>query len=404
MTMIRKLRWKFVFINMAIVTAILLGMGTVVLTATRESLRKESLTYLQQAAQEDFSMSWPGRQKNRINLPNFTVVVGMDGTVGLLSNHFGAVEDTAQLKSIVEGCMTQPEALGELPVWNLRYLRSETLLGWRITFVDISQEHSTLRRLTTLLLFIGGGTLGVFFLLSLGLAKWATAPVEESWKRQRQFVSDASHELKTPLTVILSNVEMLERSQPASPQDARRLDNIRAASGQMTELVEGLLTLARQDNQTKNSLIREHIDLSELTEEQALLFEPILFEAGKQLEEHIEEHITVTGDSSKLKRLMNILLDNARKYAAPDSVVTLRLSAEGKRVRLSVTTKGDPIPKDQLEQLFQRFYRGEQSRTSEGYGLGLAIARQIAEEHGGRLWAESSEAEGNRFVFVMKSN
>lgn len=403
MSVIQKLRLKFVLTNMLIVTIILGTMCAAVLAITRQNLRQESIRYLRQAAQEDFSMSWPGLQReNEINLPNFTVVVGIDGSVALLSNNFGAVEDADQLKAVVQSCMQQPESLGELKTYSLRYLRSETLLGWRITFVDASQEYSTIKVLATYMLIIGSAAFGVFFLISFLLARWATRPVEESWKRQRQFVSDASHELKTPLTVILSNVDLLENGSGQDAQQKRWLDNIRAASGQMTELVEGLLTLARHDNQTKNNLIREKIDLSELAEEQVLLFEPLLFEAGKTLEEYIEENLSVTGDPSKLKRLIAVLLDNARKYAENGTTVTLNLTSEGKRVRLSVNTKGTPIPKDQLERLFERFYRAEQSRTSEGYGLGLSIARQIAEEHGGKLWAESSEAEGNTFVFTMR--
>lgn len=245
---LKRLRIKFILTNMSIVTVILLAMCVTMLTATRDSLRQQSIDCLRRAAQDGYSYSWPGleeRKRNNINLPYFSVVVELDGSVTVTADRFGASEDTDQLKRIITDCMSQPEPLGELTAYRLRYLRSEGLLGLNITFVDSSHEHQTLQDLASVLLLIGGVTLGAFFFLSFQLARWATRPVEESWKRQRRFVSDASHELKTPLTVILSNLDLLERS--GTEEDSKRLrwlDNIRAASGQMSELVEGLLTLA----------------------------------------------------------------------------------------------------------------------------------------------------------------
>ncbi len=406
--MIRKLRWKFVLINMLIVTLILTAIGVLMLEVTRDNLRKDSISMLYQAANENFTISWPrsyedGTSDKEINLPYFSVMVGVDGSVVLLDNQFGAVADADQLKSIVQACMDESGSVGSLPAFRLRYLRQEKLLGWRITFVDISQELSTLQALLYHLIIIFAGTLIVFFFISVLLARWATGPVEESWKKQRQFVSDASHELKTPLTVILSNVDMLQTyGEGLGEREARWVDNIKASSGQMTELVEELLTLARSDNQSPKNRIREEVDFSELVTDEVLLFEAPLFEAGKTLEDEIAEHLTVTGDPSKLRRLVDILLDNAKKYAAPHSTVTLRLKPEGqKRVRLSVNTKGDPIPQDQLKRIFERFYRADQARSSEGFGLGLSIAAQIAEEHQGKLWAESSEGIGNTFFFSL---
>jgi signal transduction histidine kinase len=180
------------------------------------------------------------------------------------------------------------------------------------------------------------------------------------------------------------------------------VDNIQASSTQMTQLVEELLTLARSDNQTPKALVRERVELSELVEESVLLFEAPLLEAHRPLEDHIASGLAVTGDPAKLRRLTEILLDNARKYAQPHTTVTLSLRAEGqKKVRLSVNTKGDPIPAQQRERIFERFYRSDQARSSEGFGLGLSIARSIADEHQGKLWVESREGEGNTFHFTL---
>jgi signal transduction histidine kinase len=211
--MIRKLRWKFVLTNMLMVTLILCGIAALVVSATRSSLRRNSLSVLYQASREGYSLTWPDvyRDSSAINLPYFSVMVGTDGSVVLQDNHFGAVEDTEQLRAIVQSCVDQEAQLGVLPDYRLRYLKQDRLLGCRIVFVDASQEWSTMASLLRLLGLIFAGTLVAFFLLSLFLARWATKPVEESWLAQRQFVSDASHELKTPLAVITANVDLLDR-------------------------------------------------------------------------------------------------------------------------------------------------------------------------------------------------
>lgn len=402
--MIQRLRWKFVLINMIIVTVVLAVLCTGMVTVTRDSLRQESINMLYQASDSTFSVTWPDYdRREEPNIPYFTVLVQSNGTVDLVANQFGAVEDTDQLMEIVETCMKTKGDLGVLRGYSLRYLRQKNLMGWSITFVDTSQERSTVRSMALHMAGFTVGTLVVFFFISLALAKWATRPVEQSWQQQRQFVSDASHELKTPLTVILTNIDLLQSSSAGrTEQEQRWLENIRASSGQMHQLVEELLTLARSDNLSPRDRVREAVSLSELIEEELLLFEPTLYEAGKELREDIAESMTVVGDPGKLRRLADILLDNARKYGATPSVVTVSLQPEGaRRVRLSVNSEGAPIPKEQLERIFERFYRADQARTSEGFGLGLSIAFQIAEEHGGRLWAESDPEKGNTFFFSL---
>lgn len=403
--MIRKLRWKFVLTNMLMVSLVLSAIAVLVVTAARTALRDNSLSVLYRVAREDSSFRWPSLSRNggEINLPYFSVMVGADGSVVLLENQYGAVEDEEQLQSIVQSCVDQEQTTGVLPEYRLRYLKQPRLFGQCLYFVDVSQEWSILRDLLYRLGLVFAGTLVAFFLISLVLSRWATGPVEESWKKQRQFVSDASHELKTPLTVILSNVDLLRRySGGLGEKEQRWVDNIQASSGQMSQLVEELLTLARSDNQSPQTLIRERLDLSELVEESVLLFEAPLLEADRPLEDHIAPGLSVTGDAAKLRRLTEILLDNAKKYAQPHTTVTLKLQPEGRgRVRLSVNTKGAPIPPEQRERIFERFFRSDQARSSEGFGLGLSIARSIAQEHQGRLWVESNEAEGNTFHFSL---
>ena len=173
--------------------------------------------------------------------------------------------------------------------------------------MDLTQERSTLTALARNLAFIGLGSLAVFFGISLLLAQWAVRPVEKSWKQQRQFVADASHELKTPLTVILSSLDMLEEYDDADPEKRQRwLDNVRASSGQMKTLVEEMLVLARNDNAAQPVNL-ERCSLSDLVEDDLLLFEPLAFERGKTIREEIAQHIEVTGDAALLRRVLELI-------------------------------------------------------------------------------------------------
>ena len=413
--MIRKLKWKFVLINMALVTVILAAVFSVILVTTRQSLHRDSLEALEQAvsltAEQAPSYSahfeWEEDGGNwstgffgtdRVQLPYFTVQTTRTSRLYLLANQFLDLSDPNVLIDITESALEEDRDTGTLQIqgYHLRYLRVDNLVGSRIAFVDLTQEDSTMGALARNLSFIGLGALAVFFLISLLLARWAVRPVEKSWKQQRQFIADASHELKTPLAVMLSSLDMLEQYGDGDPAKRRRwLDNLRSCSGQMKTLVEELLVLARSDNATQQINLAP-CNFSELAEEEALLFEAAAFEQGKTMEEALAPNVFVSGDAPLLRRILDIYLDNACKYGAPDSVIRVTLTAEGKRALLSVHSEGAPIPKGDLERIFERFYRADPSRTEEGYGLGLSIALELARLHHGKVWATSDEG-GNTF-------
>ena len=240
-------------------------------------------------------------------------------------------------------------------------------------------------------------SLVVFFFISVFLAWWTVRPVEEAWKGQRQFVADASHELKTPLTVILANADMLQGSVGLTGQTRQRVENIAAESHQMRGLVESLLELARADS----GIPREQMsamDFSAMTERALLTFEAVFFENGHPLTGTITPDLWVLGSSRHLSQVVDILLDNANKYAAPGGTVEVGLRQEDKgRCLLWVRSQGPAIAEEDLERIFRRFYRTDTARSSSGsYGLGLSIADGIVREHKGKIWAESGR-EGNTF-------
>ena len=398
--MIRKLRWKFVLINMALVTAMLTVIGLFFVSATRESLKADSESVLQRVISETETPSWSFFSSGApVSLPYFTVIVRPNGGAYITSSQFYDLDDPDTILAAVNAAFDQQASQGILEDYHLRYLREATSDGWRMAFVDVSYEYSTLRQATWNTLRMGLIAFVLFFGASMLLARWAVRPVEQSWEQQRQFVADASHELKTPLTVILSNADLLAEQEEAEPDKRRRwAENIQAGGRQMGTLVEQLLLLARSDSGQTAASRFQPVDLTELVQSAALMFEPVAFEAGKTLElTDTEDSVTVSGDGGKLKRLLDILLDNAVKYADPGGQITLSLRREGRRAVIAVTDQGAPIPREELEAIFRRFYRADRARSTQGFGLGLAIARSIAQEHRGKLWAQSDPAGYNTF-------
>ena len=271
--------------------------------------------------------------------------------------------------------------------------------GQQLVFVDISGQRAALTSLIQVSALIGVVSLVIFFVVSVLLARWAVKPVERAWQQQRQFVSDASHELKTPLTVIMSNAELLHSAPEDDPNRERFAESILSMSHRMRKLVEGLLELARGDNGQINSHFAQ-VDFSELTKEAVMQFEPLMYEKGLLLRSEISDDIALSGNEQYLQQLVSILLDNATKYT-DSGIVAVKLTRQGKgQCLLTVANPGTPLEKDDLEKIFQRFYRVDKARSEESFGLGLSIAKNITDAHQGAIWARSNET-GNCFYVQL---
>ena len=402
--MIRKLRWQFVAACMGLIAAVLAIVFGCVWASAQNALEHSSHMALEQALSRRGGDLLPGFRQNggddQVLLPYFTVQV-WGTTVYVTGGTYSGLEDTDALTAILTDCLSQEADEGSLPGYALRYLRQDDGLYTQIAFVDISLETAALRQMMASYLRIGLLSLlllaGASFLLSLRV----TRPVERAWRQQRQFFSDASHELKTPLTVILSNAEMLETSD-LPERESRWRDNILSESRQMKTLVEEMLALSRTEDAQRKPTVAD-VDLSDLSEDCALAFEPVAFEAGKPLSWNVTPALTVSGDGEKLRHLLSILLDNAAKYGAAGEGIVLSLRAERSQAILSVAngSGGHPIPPEELPRLFERFYRADASRGEQsGFGLGLPIAQAIAKEHHGALRAESDQ-QTTRFTFTL---
>ncbi|WP_081356923.1 sensor histidine kinase [Butyrivibrio fibrisolvens] len=231
------------------------------------------------------------------------------------------------------------------------------------------------------------------FSLSYFIAGWILKPLEESYKRQKQFISDAGHELKTPVATIDANAELLY----GDIGDNKWLDNIRYESRRMTELIRQLLDLVRTET-VKN--IKEDVDLGRIVMGSALVYEAVAFEKGYLIETDIDDDIVIHADKGQMEQLAAILIDNAIDHASGDGAINISLKKDRSRVILRISNPGDKITDEDMKNLFERFYRADKAHSDNGhYGLGLAIAKAIVTSHKGSISVKSG---GGVNVFTVE--
>ena len=403
--MIKKLRWKFVLVMTAFSMAVLCLVLFFSFATMKNNIEQENEKTLKQIAemQQVSIMGLPRFQTDNIRVPYFMVDVSQNGMVSNLQSNYMRMDaqiDEELLLDLVANALQQKENMGVLAGEDLRFYRKAKIGGWRLVYLDMTMENNMIRNLSGNMLLIGlGSFVGIFF-LSMGLAYWITKPVERAWNQQRQFVADASHELKTPLTVILSNTDMLlNQCTEADEHSEKRLGNIRAESIRMKGLVEDMLDLARSDaGRLKQQLAP--VSVSDTVMDAVLLFEALVFERQKELQYQIEENLSVLGSGDRLKQLVEILLDNAMKYSPEQGCIWVKLEKNtAKTLRLMVANTGDTMTPEQCRRIFERFYRTDPARQNNGgYGLGLSIASSIVTEMGGKIWCESRNGINSFFV------
>ncbi len=386
--MIRRLRWKITGVTLLVSALVLTAVFACVYLFSRNNIAQSYEYQLRQAVVS-------GTSEARV--PCFVAEVLPSGTVRVSGSNYYDLQDEDTLLPLVTAALSADADSGVLPAQHMRYFRLEGALTVRIAFMDSTFEQATLRSLVRVCLLIGAAALLVLFGLSWLLSGFVTRPVARTWQNQQQFLSDASHELKTPLTVILSSADLLKTS--AQPEQRQYVDNISVESRRMKALVEDMLTLSRTESGRAAPFAP--LDLSDLVTDAALRFEPVAFEAGHPLQYDIQNGASLSGDRQQLDQLLDILLDNAVKYAAKGAPIRLTLDISGKNAVLAVENPGDPIPPDKLPHLFDRFYRVDDARTGAGgFGLGLAIAQQIVRRHKGAITA-ASDARATRFTVTL---
>ena len=260
-----------------------------------------------------------------------------------------------------------------------------------VAVTDFSKEIKNLNNLLVLLVLLFFVLSTVIILFSKYFVKKSIRPVSDAITSQRQFISDASHELKTPLTVIINNVGNIQKAISKNSIQTENMDlfkkninGIDEMSERMKQLTQNLLDLSRLENWQDRKGQMERIVLSDIANKECLYFEPVFFENNKELEYNIEDNISVLGDANKIKDLISILLENAMKYSLSHTTLTLNKSKKG--IVLSVENDVEKeLSKEDTVNIFKRFYRLDESHSSSGYGLGLPIAKEIVLMHKGEI-------------------
>lgn len=394
---VRRLRIKFVVSNMIMATLVI-GLAFLAVGYFTKSRMDQSNEQMlrQAAAAESMPEFW---DTGEVRAPYFILITDGNNEIVRVEGQYGQGPDEAALERLAAQSLAAAADRGILELYQLRYLRRPLENGYRIAYMDTSMGDAFAEGMWKNLAIAGTAVWLALFAVSWMLSGWAVAPVGQSIKREKQFVADASHELKTPLTVIMANAQLLaEQERPADRNGARWLANIVQEAGDMKKLVEEMLALARSEARSGE---RPHgvCCLSDAVIESVLSFEAVFYQGNKELRSDVEEDIWIRGDEEQLKQLMRILLDNAEKYSPEGGSARICLERTGgRKVRLTAANTGTEIPEEKRREIFERFYRSDGARSDrKGYGLGLAIAESIVERHRGRIWAESSEGE-NRFI------
>lgn len=251
-----------------------------------------------------------------------------------------------------------------------------------IAFMDNTVMQDSMSTLFRYTLIFGSVALIALFFLARYLAKRIVDPLEQGYQKQKQFISDAGHELKTPVSVVSANAELLSRELG----DNQWLANIQYENERMGKLVSQLLELARTED-VKPQM--EHLDFSRLVAGGVLPFESVAFENGLLLNTQIADGVTLMGNSTQLSQLISILVDNAIRHGQGGKEILVSLTQGRNTAVLSVINAGEPIPQEKMAQLFERFYRADEARngTDNHYGLGLSVAKAIVEAHHGKIEA-----------------
>ena len=401
--MIRKLRTKFVCIVMVIAMLMVGSILGVVIFFTGQNMEMQSISMMRTIAANPFQQGnlnfAPG---DEVRLPYFTVQTTGRGEVVSASGGYFDLTDRAYLQEIVNGALLSGVDTGELKDHGLRFLKTVTPVGFTIVFSDTATESATIRNLMYSSLVIFAAAMAVFLGISILLSHWAIKPVERAWDQQRQFVADASHELKTPLSVIMANAELLQNEDPPARQDFAQ--NILSMSYQMRSLVENMLEMARVDNGAVK-MNMERLEFDQLVRDAVLSFQLLYEEKGLGLHSDIAQGITLQGSEQHLYQLLDVLLDNAMKYSAPGGHVWVTLKHSGRVCTLSVASPGEEISREDLTNIFKRFYRADKARAMNGsYGLGLSIAQGVVQAHKGRIWAVSEKGWNTFHVQLPVNN
>ena len=344
----------------------------------------------------DFHMEMrPNKWKFNIILDHFALMADADGNfLGIRNTENYTEEQAEEILSAILSTGKQQGMYG----W-LQYYKAEKDYGTLLVVTDKTSDQGLLNNLFRTTIIVGIIVLLILFVFLIFFSRWIIQPVRTAMERQKQFVSDASHELKTPIAVLTANVDILQDEIGEN----KWLGYIQEQTGRMNQLVGDLLRLARMDNATQEYVFKE-FNLSTAIEATALPFESQAFEKQKNLEIDIQPDVMYTGSEQHIRQLAAIFIDNAMKYSNEHGTIKISLIRRGDNKILEFYNTGCEISQEETDKIFERFYRGDKARNNKGkngYGLGLAIAKSIMEIHKIKIQVTCEQGAWIRFLMTL---
>ncbi|MEN8904989.1 MAG: HAMP domain-containing sensor histidine kinase [Clostridiales bacterium] len=435
--MFNKLKLKFLIINMSLLTFVFVTIFTVIYISTtvigqkqiditlKKALHSPELEYSPSNDEHIESQNNINKHANsNINSSYFlnyafskltsSKTQMIPGSAGIILASTDYENDTIYYSTVLDidnsiieekifDTIKKTELSGNIKIDenNFAFLKKFENNELHIAFVDITFQKNISLNLLKTLLSVGSLSLIILFLISLYFANKAIKPIETVFEKQKQFVADASHELKTPLTIIKTNIALLlSNGNEKISNQVKWIKYIDSQTDRMTKLINDMLSLAKIDNSNKN-YYHVKFDFSNLLKNTLLEFEAPFFENKIHLRTNIKNNISLSGNKDNIKKLLNILLENAIKHTPKENKIDISLRKNKNKIELIIKNYGTIISNDCTSKIFERFYRPDNSRNREtgGYGLGLSIAKSIVEEHKGKIYAKS----GNNFtVFIVE--
>lgn len=437
--MFKKLRNKFIILNMAVTSLVVLTAFSVVYITTYSNIKAENQQKLNNVVgafviSDSNNPKYPDTDISSLesfNHPNF--ITSNKVTTNYSPSFIITVDKEGKVRNInsfidmpidryVKAASTAWNGKGDSTItienryWMYKIaplqvkhmndgkiVQSNSTEYFQISFLDITDMQKNLNNLLSTFLFVGIGTLAVVFFISILYAKRSIQPIEEAWEKQKQFVADASHELKTPLTTIMTNCDVLEVNEDETIKSQKEwLDYIRIGADRMSKLVNSLLTLARVEGMSVQ--VEKHsFDVAVLIFDVMQSIDTAAQAKNLSISRKIEFIGNIFSYEESVRQVFTILYENAVKYANEGGNIDVSVCRTKKGILFTVKNTGKGIPHKDLPYIFDRFYRVDDARNSEenSYGLGLSIAKSITEQIGGRITANSIENEWTEFTFEI---
>lgn len=404
--MVEKLRRKFILISLSAVIVVILAIGIFSNVSNFIQITRNADVLLDELIANDGYFPKGDNDENNKRPPKisqeapFTTrffTVKIDKADNLLEIDTGKISSTSTDQALTYANEVLKKGKDSGFIDNYKYQVSPKEYGFLLVFVNMERDLDIFYSFLRSSIIVGLLAITSVFIIVLIFSKKAISPIVEGYEKQKQFITDAGHELKTPLTIINTNTEVLEMTQGEN----QWTKSIRNQVMRLSNLVESLVSLTRMDEES-NQIVKKEFSISEATQNIIDDFQVLSNTYHKTLHSKIEENIIYLGDEQLISQLISILLDNALKYSVNDSEIEIEMKKQGKRIVLTIMNEAENLTVGNYDILFERFYRADTSRNSKlgGYGIGLSVAKAIVQKHKGKISAES--LDGKSLIITVK--